>query len=76
MQLEKSKEGLEQSSEIPEEWQVINLGEYLELRSGESNPTRNLSPDNSIPVYGANGITGFYTEYLMSEPNGYKAMIV
>ena len=54
--------------EIPEHWIIVNLGEHVELRSGKSNPTKNLSENNLIPVYGANGITGFFTEHIMEIP--------
>jgi type I restriction enzyme S subunit len=52
----------------PEDWVVIKLGEHVELRSGKSNPTKNLSESNQIPVYGSNGITGFFTEHIMERP--------
>ncbi len=58
---------LTEPGEIPEEWSMINLGDRLELRSGKSNPSKNLVDSNPIPVYGGNGITGFYTDYLMKE---------
>lgn len=55
-------------AEIPDAWTIVNLGEHVELRSGKSNPTKNLSGSNPIPVYGANGITGFFTDYLIGTP--------
>ncbi len=54
---------------IPEQWEVMKLGKYISLSSGKFNPTKNLSSLSSqmcpYPVYGGNGITGFYDKYLV-----------
>ncbi|MEM3112542.1 MAG: restriction endonuclease subunit S [Candidatus Anstonellales archaeon] len=66
----KSKSALKQTEigEIPNGWQIATVGDFLELSSGKFNPTRNLSQEHGVPVYGGNGITGFYSEHLVSEP--------
>ena len=53
---------------IPIDWQAHPLHELIELRNGKSNPKKNLSNSYSIPVYGGNGITGYYNSPLMKRP--------
>jgi len=69
-----SKEGYKNSEigVIPEEWEVVKLQEYIKLTSGKFNPKKNLQDEKNdnfkYPVYGANGVTGFFTSYLVSNP--------
>ena len=57
--------------EIPEEWEVVRLGELFKLTSGKSIAVRSLdeesSTENPYPVYGGNGIAGF-TSSMNAEP--------
>ena len=57
---------------IPKSWEVATLGAYFALTSGKSKPTRLLSPkrtkDNSIPVYGGNGVNGYTDSPLLEKP--------
>jgi type I restriction enzyme S subunit len=47
---------------IPKEWEVVRLGDVLSLKNGE----RSLIDDNGIfPIYGANGIMGYTSKFLM-----------
>jgi len=55
-------------TKIPQRWNILNLEELVDLRNGKFNPTKNLSDDFDIPVYGGNGITGYYNEPLIEEP--------
>ena len=56
--------------EIPDEWEVVKLKEYINLSSGKFNPTKNLSKNRienfKYPVYGGNGITGFFNTFLLN----------
>ncbi len=56
------------SYNVPKKWEVRILDELVELRNGKFNPTKNLSDEHSIPVYGGNGITGFYNSFLIEKP--------
>ncbi|HIC92333.1 MAG TPA: restriction endonuclease subunit S [Syntrophaceae bacterium] len=48
---------------IPKEWKVVRLGRILSLRNGE----RPLITENSIfPIYGANGIMGYTSNFLVN----------
>ncbi len=57
---------------IPVEWDVVKLQDYIKLTSGKFNPKKNLQDEKNdsftYPVYGGNGITGFFTDYLVSNP--------
>ena len=47
---------------IPEDWNVIKLGAILNLKNGER---PKISKTGKIPIYGANGVMGFTTEFLI-----------
>ena len=47
---------------IPKEWEILRLDEVLSLKNGER---PQLSEDETIPVYGANGIMGYSENYLV-----------
>ena len=57
--------------EIPEEWEVVRLGELFRLTSGKSIAVRSLDEKSSIenpyPVFGGNGVAGFNSS-LNAEP--------
>jgi type I restriction enzyme S subunit len=46
---------------IPEEWEVVKLGEIFELKSGMTKPI-DTSEFGNYPVYGGNGILGYTNE--------------
>lgn len=48
--------------EIPDSWQMTELGDLVKLKSGESRPkdmTSKPDTERPIPVYGGNGILGY-----------------
>ncbi len=48
--------------EIPESWEVLDLGRAVKFKSGESRPddlTEMPKGDRVVPVYGGNGVMGF-----------------
>jgi type I restriction enzyme S subunit len=47
---------------IPREWEVVKLGTILNLKNGER---PKISEIGSIPVFGANGVMGYTTEFLV-----------
>jgi type I restriction enzyme S subunit len=55
---------------IPKGWKIVKLKEILILRNGKR-PT--LSEEGWIPVYGANGIMGYTTDFLID--NDYTIVI-
>lgn len=52
---------------IPKEWKVENLNSIVNIKYGKNLPTNKLT-DKGYPVFGGNGIIGYYTEYLYKEP--------
>lgn len=48
---------------IPKEWEVVKLGSILDLRNG-ARPE--ILGEGSFPVYGANGIIGYTTKFLVN----------
>ncbi len=53
--------------EIPEGWEVMKLGELLELAYGKALKADNRR-DGDIPVYGSNGQVGWHDERLVQGP--------
>lgn len=47
---------------IPKDWKIVRLGEVLDLKNGER---PKISDSGKIPIYGANGIMGYTTEFLV-----------
>jgi len=47
---------------IPEGWEVRKLGEIVKIEYGKGPSTKNLKK-NGYPVYGANGIIGYFEKY-------------
>lgn len=46
-------------------WDIIKGEKRFTFSSGKYNPTKNLSPSYLIPVYGGNGITGYFNKSLI-----------
>ncbi|AXV82303.1 restriction endonuclease subunit S [Ralstonia solanacearum] len=56
---------------IPEEWEVISIGQIGSFASGSGISIATLSPESSdtpVPVYGGNGIAGFTKHALIQNP--------
>ena len=57
---------------IPKEWKVEIVKNVVSLTSGKFNPKKNLSEEKNdsfiYPVYGGNGITGYFTDFLIDYP--------
>jgi type I restriction enzyme S subunit len=52
---------------IPEEWEVVRLGEVCFLSYGKNLPKDKFKDDGKYKVYGANGVIGFYDRYTHSD---------
>ena len=50
-------------SNLPESWKIVKLGDISNITYGKGLPTKNLK-SRGFPVFGANGIIGFYDKYL------------
>lgn len=49
--------------EIPTNWKWVRLGEIITLSSGKSLKVRSLAENDKYPVYGGNGINGYFSDY-------------
>ncbi len=52
---------------IPKGWEVKKLDEVVRIKYGKILPIKKLK-NNGYPVYGGNGIIGYYDEYLYEQP--------
>jgi type I restriction enzyme, S subunit len=52
---------------IPEGWRVSDIGDVVNIVYGKGLPTDKLS-QVGYPVFGGNGVIGFYSEYIYEEP--------
>ena len=53
--------------EIPEGWEVKYLKDVCEIVYGKGLPTSKLQ-EKGFPVFGGNGVIGYYKDYLYKEP--------
>lgn len=62
----------EKFGKVPKEWILGKVKKVIKLKNGKGNTTSNLKnePDTeyNIPVFGGNGITGYYHTPLLTEP--------
>ena len=62
----------EKFGRVPKGWVVKKVKECFKFKNGKGNTTNNLKeiPDEEycIPVFGGNGITGYYHSALLNEP--------
>jgi type I restriction enzyme S subunit len=57
---------ISQESLIPEGWVQVSLSEILNITYGKNLPKKDLK-EEGYPVYGANGVIGFFDKYLYEE---------
>ncbi len=55
--------GIEWLGEIPAHWEVKKLKFMANLKSGENITSENIKEDGDYPVYGGNGVRGYYSDY-------------
>jgi len=61
--VEMKDSGIEWIGEIPRGWDIIKVKFLGDIRSGDGITNTELSDDGEIPVYGGNGIVGYYDEF-------------
>lgn len=64
---QKSKFKKTEIGTIPEDWEIKNLGEEIELCYGKGLSKKNRIP-GPYPVFGSNGIVGSHNEFLVEGP--------
>lgn len=55
--------GIEWIGDVPEGWRVCRIKDIVNLQSGTNLTTMDISETGKYPVYGGNGIRGYYHEY-------------
>ncbi len=55
------------SKKLPQNWSISTVGNVLQLKSGENIKVRQLPMGGKYPIYGGNGINGFYNKCNVSE---------
>jgi len=56
------------SGYLPDGWKWVKLGEIVKVSSGKGLTSANMFNDGMYPVYGGNGVSGYYNEFLFEEP--------
>lgn len=59
--------GIEWLGEIPAHWELKKLHHIARLRSGETMTAVMMSEQYEFPVYGGNGLRGYYSPIRMME---------
>ncbi len=55
--------GVEWLGEIPENWEVKQLRNVAQMKSGEGITSENIKENGEYPVYGGNGLRGYFDNY-------------
>lgn len=55
--------GVEWLGEIPEHWEVKQLRNVVQMKSGEGITSENIKENGEYPVYGGNGLRGYFDNY-------------
>jgi type I restriction enzyme S subunit len=55
--------GIDWIGEIPEHWAVCRIKDLVHTQSGRNLTTNEIMPTGIYPVYGGNGIRGYYSDY-------------
>ena len=55
--------GIEWIGEIPEGWEVVPVKRLCTMQAGKNLTSEQISPEGTYPVYGGNGIRGFFSDY-------------
>lgn len=56
--------GMEYIGEIPEDWAAVAIKTICTMKAGKNLTTEQILEEGLYPVYGGNGIRGYYNEYL------------
>lgn len=63
MAREMKDSGIEWIGEIPIDWGITSLKHLCKMRAGKTLTSEQISQEGRYPVYGGNGIRGFYEEF-------------
>jgi type I restriction enzyme, S subunit len=60
-------EKIDEKTGLPEGWKLVKLGEIIKVSSGKGLTSARMLNDGKYSVYGGNGISGFYNEFMFEE---------
>jgi type I restriction enzyme, S subunit len=55
--------GIEWIGKIPKHWKVARIKDIVDLKSGENIISEQITEDDEYPVFGGNGLRGYYSKY-------------
>ena len=55
--------GIEWIGDIPEGWEVVPIKRLCTMQAGKNLTSEQIAPEGTYPVYGGNGIRGFFSDY-------------
>ena len=55
--------GIEWIGAIPEGWEVVPVKRLCTMQAGKNLTSEQIAPEGTYPVYGGNGIRGFFSDY-------------
>ena len=55
--------GVEWIGEMPEHWEIKRIKDLSRLQSGDSIVSEQIEEEGKYPVYGGNGLRGYYSKY-------------
>ena len=55
--------GIQGIGDIPEEWNTVGLKILCRMQSGKNITSEMIADEGAYPVYGGNGLRGYYSEY-------------
>ena len=55
--------GIDWIGEIPEGWEVCRIKDLATMKSGSNLTSEQIANEGSYPVYGGNGLRGYYEDY-------------
>ena len=55
--------GIEWIGMIPEGWEVVPVKRLCTMQAGKNLTSEQIAPEGTYPVYGGNGIRGFFSDY-------------
>lgn len=55
--------GVEWLGEVPDHWEVVPLKFFVHMKSGEQITSEQIRDEGDFPVYGGNGLRGYFEKY-------------
>jgi type I restriction enzyme S subunit len=55
--------GVEWLGEVPDHWDVVPLKYFVHMKSGEQITSEQIKEEGAFPVYGGNGLRGYFEKY-------------